>query len=371
MIVLIPAYEPDDALPGLVAGLLSADPRLVVLVVDDGSGDGFSPVFDAARRAGATVIGYPRNRGKGQALKTGFGYAERHHPGEGVVCADSDGQHAAPDILAVAGRVRAADDRTMVLGERSFDGDVPARSRLGNALTRTLFRSAAGGDLHDTQTGLRGYPARLLPWLRSVRGDRYEYELNVLLRAGRAGHRIESVGISTIYLRGNSSSHFRPLVDSFRVYAPLLRFALSSLAASGVDLAAFVALGLLTDSLVLAVVGARLLSSSVNFLVNHRLVFTTGRRTPLTAAARRYFALVVALLAANYAVILLLTDLGVPEVAAKILTEALLFVTSFAVQRRFLGGPAHDPRCGGTQHRHRSRPHGRYRPSHRIPENIP
>jgi glycosyltransferase involved in cell wall biosynthesis len=336
VIILIPAYQPGTALPQLVTDLLSADPRLIILVVDDGSGPTFTAVFDDARRAGATVIGYPRNRGKGQALKTGFGYAERHHPGQDVVCADSDGQHAVPDILSVADGVRAGDDRTMVLGERRFDGAVPARSRIGNALTRALFRSAAGGDLHDTQTGLRGYPAQLVPWLRSVGGDRYEYELNLLLRAGPAGHRIGRVAISTIYLAGNGSSHFRPLVDSVRVYAPLLRFSLSSLAAFGMDLVAFVALGLLTDSLVLAVVGARVVSSSVNFLVNRRFVFGAGRHASQPGAARRYFALVVALLAANYAGIFVLTDLGVPDVAAKVLTEALLFAVSFAAQRRFL-----------------------------------
>ncbi|MHA7279559.1 GtrA family protein [Arthrobacter sp. MDT2-2] len=360
MIILIPAYEPDAKLPALVGDLLSADPRLLVLVVDDGSGPRFTAMFDDARRAGATVIGYPSNRGKGQALKTGFGYAERHHPGEGVVCADSDGQHAVPDILQVAARVRGTTPgtahgtvpgtargtrgsvrragSTMILGERAFDGDVPVRSRLGNALTRTLFRLAAGARLHDTQTGLRGYPAEMLPWLQSVRGNRYEYELNLLLQAGRAGHRIDSITISTIYLAGNSSSHFRPLVDSARIYAPLLAFSLSSLAAFGIDLAAFVVLGLLTDFLLLAVVGARVLSSSVNFLANRRLVFTEGRHRPLSAAALRYFTLVVALFAANYAGIFLLTDAGVPEVAAKVFTEAALFITSFTVQKRFLPG---------------------------------
>lgn len=345
MIILVPAYQPDAQLPHLVHELLTADPRLVVLVVDDGSGPAFASVFKNARHAGATVIGYPRNRGKGQALKTGFGYAQRHHPGKGVVCADSDGQHAVPDILHVAVRVRDAKrtshstnptDSTMVLGERAFIGEVPARSRFGNALTRTLFRLAAGVRLHDTQTGLRGYPAAMLPWLCSVRGDRYEYELNLLLQAGQAGYRIDSVQISTIYHTGNSSSHFRPLVDSARIYAPLLKFSLSSLTAFGIDLAVFVVLGLLTDSLLLAVIGARVLSSSVNFLTNRRLVFAGGRHRPLSAAALRYFALVITLLAANYAGIFLLTELAVPEVAAKVLTEILLFVASFTVQRRFL-----------------------------------
>ncbi|AUZ88030.1 dolichyl-phosphate beta-D-mannosyltransferase [Arthrobacter agilis] len=349
MIILIPAYEPDGKLPQLVGDLLTADPRLLVLVVDDGSGPRFGPVFDDARRAGATVIGYPTNRGKGQALKTGFGYIKRHYPGHGVVCADSDGQHTVIDILNVAAQVEAGTGNqqagaAMVLGERAFDGDVPVRSRLGNSLTRTLYRHAAGVNLHDTQTGLRGYPATMLAWLCSVRGDRYEYELNLLLQAGHAGYRIESIGISTIYLPGNSSSHFRPLIDSARIYAPLLKFSISSLAAFGIDLLAFVLLGLLTDSLLSTVIGARLISSSANFLTNRRLVFSHGRHRPLPMAALRYFTLVIALLAANYAGIYLLASAGMPEVAAKVLTEALLFFVSFTVQRRFLTGTRTDSR---------------------------
>lgn len=343
MLILLPAYQPDATLPGLVADLISADHRLSVLVVDDGSGPRFSRVFDDARQAGAVVIGYPGNRGKGAALKAGFGYAAQHHPGEGVVCADSDGQHAVPDILRVAARVQEADGSpepglAMVLGERRFTGAVPVRSRMGNTLTRVLFRRAAGVNLHDTQTGLRGYPAGLLPWLQSVAGDRYEYELNLLLRAGRAGYRIDSIEIATIYLSENQSSHFRPLVDSARVYAPLLRFSLSSLAAFGIDLAAFLILGTLTGSLLTAVVGARVISSSINFLVNRRLVFTGGRNRRLAVAALRYFTLAACLLPANYALILGLTTIGAPAAAAKVLTEASLFAASYAFQKRFLAG---------------------------------
>lgn len=386
MIILIPAFEPDLKLITLVAGLRAADRRLDVLVVDDGSGPDFAPVFEAARSAGATVIGYPRNRGKGQALKTGFDYVARHHPGRGVVCADSDGQHAISDILRVADRVRSAsndggvparvpDGSVMVLGERRFDGAVPARSRIGNSVTRALFRLASGTALHDTQTGLRGYPAAMLPWLQSVPGDRYEYELNLLLRAGPAGHRIETIEIATIYLGGNESSHFRPLADSARIYLPLLKFALSGFAAFGIDLAAFIVLGHVLDSLLAAVGGARIISSTVNFVINRNLVFPGGRQTRFLAAGVRYFGLVAALMGCNYALIFLLTHAGVPAVPAKLLTEALLFGVSFALQRRFLSGKAqsgkaHMPGTGSTQERHSNVPDRRKRTARHHLENI-
>jgi putative flippase GtrA len=167
-----------------------------------------------------------------------------------------------------------------------------------------------------------------------VRGDRYEYELRALLDATRAGRRIVEVDVATVYLHDNASSHFRPVADSLRVWAPLLRFAASSLGSAAVDVVALLVLHALTGSLLAAVVGARLLSAGVNFSVNRRLVFAGGRGVPLRAAVVRYAALAVVLLAASYGLLALLTGLGLPLLAAKVGTDAALVATSYEVQRR-------------------------------------
>jgi putative flippase GtrA len=91
-----------------------------------------------------------------------------------------------------------------------------------------------------------------------------------------------------------------------------------------------------TGSLVLSVVGARVLSSSVNFAVNRRAVFEHGRDKPTMTAGMQYFALVIGLLGLNYASLLSLQAVGVPLLTAKLVTELLLFVVSWAVQRRFV-----------------------------------
>jgi glycosyltransferase involved in cell wall biosynthesis len=335
VIILIPAFEPDAKLTALVRSLRAADPDLAVVIVDDGSGPAYRPVFTDAQRVGCQVIRYSRNRGKGHALKTGFSFIRSHLPGQAVICADSDGQHTFVDILRVAARMQDC-PAAMVLGTRRFDGTVPARSRFGNAVSRWMFLLATGQRIGDTQTGLRGYPAPMLPWLLSVSGDRYEYELNLLLQAHSACQAIETVDISTIYLAGNKSSHFRPLVDSARIYAPLLRFCLSSLTAFAVDAAALFTLSALTGSLLAAVIGARAISSAINFLTNRRLVFEHGRDRPAAAAAVGYFALVLALLGANYALLAGLTAAGLALAPAKLLTEAVLFTASYTVQKRFL-----------------------------------
>lgn len=345
-VVLIPAYRPGPGLPQLIRELRAADRGLDVLVVDDGSGPEHADIFRAAADLGAEVLRHDDNRGKGSALRTGFRHLRDRFPGRSVVCADADGQHAVADVLRVAAAVRAG-SRTMVLGVREFGPEVPLRSRFGNGLTRVLYRLATGARLADTQTGLRGYPPELLDWLLSVPGRRYEYELNLLLRARSAEVSIETVPISTIYLDGNAESHFRPIVDSARIYGPLLMFALSSLAAFLLDTVALLVLAALTGSLLVAVIGARVISSTTNYLINRRVVFPQGRRLPVAVTAMRYFALVAVLLMANYALLTMLTGLGIPLLAAKVLTELALFGVSYAVQAGLVFGAGRRSRLRG------------------------
>ena len=231
MIVLIPAYEPDEQLVELVRSIRAVRSSQQIVVVDDGSGSGYREVFRACCDVGCELVTHAVNRGKGAALKTGFAHVVQGHPDHDVVCADCDGQHTTTDIFRVADEVAGHHD-TIVLGARSLGHDVPWRSRFGNAVTRVVFRRVTGIRIHDTQTGLRGYPASTLVWLQSVKGERFEYELETLLQARRAGFLCHEVPIETVYVVGNHSSHFRPVVDSIRVYAPFFRFATSSLAAA-------------------------------------------------------------------------------------------------------------------------------------------
>lgn len=344
MIVLIPAYEPDRRLVHLTRNLHGAGQAVVV--VDDGSGSRFAAVFAEVRRAGATVLTHPVNRGKGAALKTGFRYCT----GDDVVCADADGQHRVQDVLRVAAHVRTTGRTT--LGVRRFTGAVPLRSSAGNALTRVFFTAVTGRRIQDTQTGLRGYPAGALGWLRTVPGERFEYEMRTLLLAARHGHPVDQLPIATVYLEHNASSHFRPLIDSARVYAPLLRFAASSMLAAAVDAAVLFALYAATGALLPSVLGARAVSSTTNFAVNRRAVFADCK-TPLRTAARRYWALVAVLAVANYLVLDALTSAGLPLPPAKLATEVLLFAVSYLIQHRlvFTGGN-HDRVPGSSQVAH-------------------
>jgi len=327
VIVLIPAYEPGPALVELVHRLS----HHTVLVVDDGSGPVYASVFAAARVAGAEVMTLPFNQGKGCALRAGFAHARTHHPDEAVVCADSDGQHRPEDVEAVAARL-ADGDPAMVLGARRFAGRVPARSRFGNRVTAAAFAAATGLRLTDTQTGLRAYPARMLPCLEEVTGDRFEYELRLLMRAAREQLAVVEVEIATVYLDHNASSHFRPVRDSLRVLNPLLAFAASSLLGFVVDTVALLALVALTGSLAASVVAARLVSGAMNYSINRRLVFQAGNRASLA----RYVGLAAALLTLNLVLLEALSAMTGSLLVAKVATELLLVAAGYVVQRRYV-----------------------------------
>lgn len=348
MYVLIPAYQPDARLPRLILELHRADPSTKIVVVDDGSGQKFSDIFEASATAGAHVISYENNRGKGYALREGFTWI-RDVAGDSpecVVTADADGQHTLNDIFRV-GRT-CTDTGKSVLGVREFVGHVPARSRIGNTATSALFWLATGWKLKDTQTGLRAFPVALLPALLEVQGDRYEYELRVLLHLAKFRHPVSQIPIETIYEAGNPTSHFRPLQDSARIWAPLLKFAASSGVATVIDYVLVLALNALTGALFFPVVAARLVSAAVNFAMNRRVFEATG--VPLRRSALRYAALAVAVVAGSYTMLAVLTGIGMPLWIAKIIADTTMYLVSYSAQSRYVFAPAQDQSAKVARH---------------------
>ena len=348
MIILIPAYKPDQSLVRLVHALKAQDASAEILVIDDGSGSTYAPIFTELHLDGAIVRTHPVNRGKGAALRTGIEWARTNRPGEILVTADADGQHLPQDIFRAGVRAEslaASGQRAIVLGVRTLpDPDageegtrVPLRSKVGNSVTVGFFALATGARVADTQTGLRGFTPQILDWLLQIPGDKYEYEFSMLLRATRADVELVQVPIVKVYEPGNPTSHFRPLQDSARIYAPLLLFLASSfLTGFLVDaIALFVLVGM-GAPLLAAVVGARVISALTNFTVNRMLMHDGGARPSASSSLVRYTVLAVGILAANAALMEALTGLGVSLLVAKILTELILIPISFAVQRRWV-----------------------------------
>ena len=324
-VVLIPAYQPSTVLPEMVRQLTASGDVEAVVVVDDGSGPECRAIFEAAAAVeGVTVLRHVVNQGKGAALKSGIRYALATFPGlAGVVTADADGQHDAADILRIA-QILLAEPDALVLGARTFSGEVPWRSRFGNLLTRSVLRAAIGSKLADTQTGLRGVPAALAAHLPAIAANGYEFELEMLLTCGDARREIVETGIETIYIDRNRGSHFNPLLDSMRVYFVFLRFAAVSMITAGIDNTVFLLLHRSWPSVIACQFASRAVAGVFNYSANKMEVFRS--RTQNTVALPRYCVSVVAQGLVSY---FLFTNLSrlleIDVVIAKILVETGLF----------------------------------------------
>ena len=348
--VVIPAYEPDDRLPAFLRELSERGIGPIVLV-NDGSGEDCGTVFAEAasyvEKSGGVLLTHEVNRGKGCALKTAFSYLLEHDEDlTGVITADADGQHSVEDIGKVR-KAMTAHPGTLVLGVRNFDGDdVPWKSRFGNKLTEALFAYVSGLHVTDTQTGLRGIPKGFLRELTAVEGERFEYEMRMLLAA--AGHcPITEVPIETIYdSKEDHRTHFDPIRDSIRIYRILgerfFRFLFSSLASCVLDLILFSVFCFLLKGRFpvfyagIATAAARILSASANYLINYRLVFAS--RENRGKAGMRYALLAAAQMGLSALAITGLLRLmpGGPELVFKIVIDTILFLISYKIQQKYV-----------------------------------
>ena len=331
-IALVPAYEPEDLMIGLLQELSEA--KFETVVINDGSGKKFDPLFAEAKKY-ATVLTHEQNMGKGQGIRTGLTHIKEVY-GEDciVVTVDADGQHKVCDALKLCELVESAPN-TLWLGSRKLTGKVPFRSRFGNGMTRLVYRISTGLKVHDTQTGLRAFSGELIDRMLETGGNRYEYEMNILLEFAREKRPIEEMEIETIYLNNNEASHFNTVKDSFRIYKEILKFSASSLISFVVDYILFSALSFTPLGTILSNIIARVVSSIVNFTINRKFVFKSKRN--LLKSALSYFLLAACILVGNTALMYLLSDvLHIYPMVAKVITEVTFFAISWVAQKFFV-----------------------------------
>lgn len=344
-VVVIPAYKPDMRLAELAKKLCG---KYYILIVDDGSGTKFDKVFTESSKY-ATVLRYPVNRGKGGALKYAFSNISKLFPGaEFVVTADADGQHTPEDIEKVSNGLR--EKGGLVLGSRRFTGKVPARSKFGNSVTRAVFTLASGARVYDTQTGLRGFSTEYLPPFSALEGDRYEYEMTMLMYAAEKKIPITEVTIETIYENGNETSHFNAVKDSFRIYhiiykcSHILKFMTSSLAAFLVNYVLVLILYhiVLTPDVVgelsmeISTLVAWPFSSYFNFILNRKWVFRS--EVPFGKSLAEYYGLaVISFVMKSYVFLEILKRLlGIPLAIAMPISELAMYIVNYFVQKKFV-----------------------------------
>ena len=334
-IALIPSYEPDFNLLNVVNELIDRD--FNVVVVNDGSNPSFDEIFKQLP-SGVNYLSYEANRGKGFALKYGFAYIKEHFNSDSIIVTlDSDGQHRVNDAIKICDVCEK--EGGFVLGSRYFGKGTPGKSRFGNFMARTLFLLSTHHKIYDTQTGLRAFDYSLLERMINVKGNRYEYEMNVLLDIVRNDIPVKEETIETIYVNNNAGTHYSPFKDTMRIFKELLKFSASSLIGFLVDYAAFALLTLIPCEwaywLLACNVIARVISASVNFTINYVLVFRSDDK--VWKAVIKYAILAVFILACNtFLLWLLVEQAGLNKYLAKVIVEITMFITSWLVQRLFV-----------------------------------
>ncbi len=339
--IVIPAYMPDERLIKFAEELLNEN-YYEVLIINDGSGEKYAHIFGSLESMGCRVITHAINMGKGRALKTGFNdILVRGLNLSGVVMADADGQHLIKDIRNVAEALLNTEN-TIVLGKRVFKGKAPLRSLFGNTVTRSVFNFVSGQKISDTQTGLRGLPYAALPKLLKLSGERYEYEMNMLLEASSLGLKFNEIEIETVYFNDNKGSHFNTISDSWRIYRLIIMFGGSSLISFLIDYALYALFYSVLPNIdirgvtspMISTAAARIISSAINFTINRNVIFAKGKKQSLRRHIIGYYILAACILAVNMLLIKLFVSLGVNEYLAKLPVEAILFCVSFILQKK-------------------------------------
>ena len=349
VIAIVPSFNPTETTVTYVEELFGQGFEKII-VVDDGSRDDSKHYFDVLRQnPRCVVLTHAVNFGKGRALKTAFNYFLNHFSKEeavGVVTADADGQHSAKDTAKVALRLLEEPDH-LILGTRDFNEEiVPFKSRNGNKITTTVFSMLYSKKINDTQTGLRGIPYEFVKKCITLSGERFEYEINMLIASVREKVEIKEERIETIYFESNRETHFDTVRDSAKIYALMfksfLKFMMAGMVSFLIDIGIFAFLTkvvfssmVVRTSVLLGTVIARIISSLFNFKVNKDGVFKSSGLTGPTML--RYYALVAAQMLLSWLLVIFLFDATKGDTTfIKIIVDFLLFFVSFQVQRRWV-----------------------------------
>ncbi len=334
--ILIPAYQPDERLIELITDLKKLEFERI-LIINDGSDSTYDSIFLQATSFGCEIITHDSNLGKGAAIKTGIraGY-ELFLDAQGCITCDADGQHLPDDIKKVSDML-LEHDHELILGTRQLSKkNTPKMNRFGNWFSSVYFKSITGIACPDTQTGLRGIPKSLNAIALSIPFNRYDYEMEFLFQAARENKHLVMIPIETVYLDENASSHFRPIVDSIRIYKQPIRFLIVSVSSAILDLSIFTLLVFLLktsifDVILIGTLVARLISGMFNFMLNR--IWSFQSFSPIRKQFIKYLALYVTIFGLSVLFVYLLSFISVHLTMIKIFVDGTLFMLSYVIQK--------------------------------------
>lgn len=209
--ILIPTYNNAKTLRGVLDGVLQFTNHIIV--INDGSTDETASILSTYNHI--KIISLQKNKGKGNALKTGFRYAEKMGY-EYALTIDSDGQHYPEDIPVFIDELEKNNSPVLLIGSRNMNQEnIPKKSSFGHKFSNFWFHFETGVKLTDTQSGYRLYPLKSLP--KKYFSGKFELEIEVLVRTSWNGISLKNVPIKVLYDPSQRISHFRPLKDFTRI----------------------------------------------------------------------------------------------------------------------------------------------------------
>lgn len=325
-IALVPAYEPDNNLPRVVKEL--QENNFDVVVVNDGSSLDYKEFFDACN---TKKISYPTNRGKGYALKKGYEYIKENYNNYIVVTIDSDGQHKVEDAKNLCEYVKNNMD-TLVIGKRLRKDNVPLRSMIGNTITKFVFNLATGLDIYDTQSGLRAFSNKLIDYMLEIEGERFEYEMNVLLNLNQKNIKHKEIEIQTIYIDNNKKSHFKTISDSFKIYGKIAEFKVKPLVSFFMDLVIFAALIIATNKIITSNLISKTISLALYYIINIKEIFK--EKPKLKNILFQLLTIIIYIIVSTFLIIILSKIIN--KYTSKVIIELLLFIIIQKIKNKLI-----------------------------------
>ena len=347
-ILIIPSLNPDKNFLNLLEEFENkiAEEKInaSIVVVNDGSSENFNNIFEKVKDKDIVVLQHAINLGKGRALKTAFNYVLNEVKNlKSVVTADSDGQHLIEDIILCL-KCSNENQNTLILGTRNFKknlktignggGKVPFRSKLGNRLTSLVFKYLLGLKISDTQTGLRAFSKNQVKDFLKVKGERFEYETNMLIDNKNLGYKFKEIPINTVYIKNNKSSHFNPVRDSITIYLLFFKYIVVSLLSFILDISLFGIFKAFKFTIINATIIARILSSILNYTLNKNKVFKSFNKKSLI---KYYILVVIQMFISGYSVKFLhKIFVNKNVIFLKIIIDLIIFIVNYYIQREWV-----------------------------------
>ena len=344
--LLIPSLNPNSEFVKYIDELIENNFKNIV-VVNDGSDKEFDEIFKKIENKNELyLLNHETNKGKGKSIKDGLTYIknlENFNDFLGVITVDCDGQHLVKDIINITEEMEK-NSNSLILGSRDFTKEnIPKKSSFGNKTTSNVLKFLYGAKINDTQTGLRGIPKVLVEDFIKISGNRYEYEMNMLIECITKKISIIEIPIETVYIDNNSSTHFRPIQDSISIYYRLFNSFIKYLAVSIIsciiDVTLFelfvIYLNFQNNLIMISTILARCISSFINYILNKKVTFSSKKRVSNTIF-KYYVLCIIQMLLSGFFVSIIYGFIGNYEVIIKLFVDTILFIINYIVQKKLI-----------------------------------